>query len=908
MNIKDLWLRLRALARPRRVERELDEELQFHIEMQTRKNRRRGIDDLEARRVALLRFGGMARIAEDCRDARGRRRIENLAQDVRYGLRQFRRNPIFATVVVLSLALGIGVNTALFSVFDAKVFRKLPVHDPDALVFFKWTSKRWAPHDFTGGMDYSAGSGSEESRRSSNYFGWRALDAFRRASTLSGAIALTYPRELAVVIDGEADRPKVQGVSGNYFSMLGVPAAAGRTITLDDDRPAATPVAMMSHGFWKRRFGLDPAVVGKRVTLNGTVLTIIGVTAPDFRGSVTTTGVAPDLSIPLEWFSRVTGRTIARNTWWLQIVGRMRPGARLEQVRGDLEGVFQGIAREAASDSPQDVPRLEVHSASRGFDDSSRSISDMMTRMSAIFGLLLLIVCVNVANLLVARAASRRYEIGVRLSLGADRLRLIQQLLTESALLALIGGATGIVALVWGQGLLASILGQDSELIRIDSHAISFTVAISLVATMLFGLAPALQSSRGNVNLAVRKNDRRRGPRSALGKGLLVFQVASSVMLLAGAGLLIRTLSNVPRIDVGFDAEHVLLFRVRTRELKYSDARVQALYDRIIERIDAIPGVLGTTTSSDPLVSSQGASQEFHSVDRPESGEVELVRVMTVRANFFDVMGIPVVRGRSLTFSDGPLRNAPHSPVTAAVVNESLARLYFPDTDPIGRRFRLVPRGVGYQTSGEIEIVGVVKDVSASRVRDTIRTVVFVQNPLTETFAIRTSGSPWTVAPAIRQALREIDPSLPVFEVTTQAQLILDGFGDTRAVSIACGAFGAVGLALTTIGLYGLLAYTVALRTSEIGLRMALGAQRLQIVRLIVGQELYVVAMGLGLGVIGSLAFNHTLRAFIFGVSPHDPTVLGAVAALLVGVTSLAAYLPARRASLIDPTIALRYE
>jgi len=307
-------------------------------------------------------------------------------------------------------------------------------------------------------------------------------------------------------------------------------------------------------------------------------------------------------------------------------------------------------------------------------------------------------------------------------------------------------------------------------------------------------------------------------------------------------------------------------------------------------------------------VSSQGASQEFHPLDRPEPKETQAVRVMTVRHDFFDVMGIPLVRGRGLLPTDGPPGRTPHGSATAAVVNERLARLYFPDTDPIGHRFRLVPRGVASWKSNDIEIVGVARDVTASRLRDTIQTVVFVQNPVNETFAVRTAGSPGSAAPAVRQLLREIDPNLPVFALKTQTQLILDGFDDTRAVSVACGVFGAVALALTTIGLYGLLAYTVARRTSEIGVRIALGARRAQIVRLVVGQTLLIVAIGLCLGIAGSLTFNQTLRSFTLGVNPHDPAILAVVVTLLGGVTSLAAYLPARRASRIDPTIALRCE
>jgi predicted permease len=905
--------RLKALVSRTAVERDIDAEMQLHLDLLADDYERSGMSRDEARRAARRRFGNLEHLKERARDVRGAGILEDLLRDLQYALRTLRRSPAFTAVVVVSLALGIGCNAALFSQFDAAFFRQLSVHDPERLVSFGWASRNWSPRDFTGSMNFDDGAGGTESRRSSTFFTQQTLEQFRKAETLSDVFSLTFGREMTVIIDGKAERVRVQAVSSEFYSGLGVRLPMGRPITANDSLAGADPVAVISDSFWGRQFGRDPNVLGRKIAINGVALSIVGVTPPGFKGNLRITGAAPEFSVPLELFSRVTGRSIRTETWWLQIVGRMRPGVTMDQVRGNLDGVFRAIASDVAAEAPQDAPRLEVFPAGRGFEQSGTR-PDVRNTLAIIFGLLLVIVCLNIANLQLARSTARQYEMGVRLGLGASRRRLVRQLLTESLVLSFLGTLVGLLFTAWSRGLLRRLLVDDFDLIRIDGHVLAFAAVVSILTAILFGLAPALQATRVDARLNIKKNLRNlSGPRSRLGKSLLIVQMAASVVLLIGGGLLLRSVANVPHADVGFDTRDLLLFRARTRDfetqnrgVRYTAAQIPALYDELLAKIGAIPGVVAVTASSEPLVSERGSMYQIQFPDREQQPDSRFVRLISIRPNFFEVMGIPLVRGRALGAGDRAPEVGKAVAATAAVINETMARRYFPQQDPTGRYVR-VSNFPGV-FSGDVEIVGVVKDAIVGRVGESVPATLFVHSPTAEMLAVRTAGDPALLLPAIRDTVRQVDANLPLLDFKTQAEQVLEGFTTTNTVSLACTFFGGIALLLTCIGLYGLLSYSVARRTNEFGIRMALGARRREIVRLVMRQTAAIVLVGLAAGLAGSYAFNRAIRTLMFGVSPYDPVTIGAVVLLLLVVTALATYLPARRAARVDPTVALRYE
>ncbi len=899
------WLKA-SLFRSR-VETEMESELRFHMEQHAEHLMRDGESPEEARRIAAAEFGGVDRSKEECRDALGLRFWDETRADVRHALRQMRRAPALTIVALLSIALGIGANAAIFSIFDAKIFRKLPVKDPDQLVMFQWVAKKWGPHDFTGTTP-TEGSHEGEPWRASTYFSQASLEAFRTAPSMSDVIARAFARTMIVTIDGNAERLKVQAVSTNFFSVLGVPMFLGRGLVPEDDQLAAPAVTVISQDFWKRRFASNPSIIGKTLTIGNVPLTIVGVTPQEFRASLTVAGISPELSIPLHLYAAVTGRAIRHDTWWLQLIGRMKPGFNLNQVRGNLEGTFQGIAAEAAADSPGDVPRFDLYSGSRGFTDlgSNRDISTTLVTVSIVFGLLLLIVCLNVANLMLARGAARQGEMGIRTGLGASRGRLIRQLLTENLLISVLGTALGLVLANSWKALLNSFLGSDGQLVQVDGHVLAFAVAAAVLTTLIFGLGPALQTTRTDVASSVKRHDLRlMGPRSPLGKCLLVLQVAMSVPLLIGAGLLLRTIQNVPQLQVGFDKENILLFSASVTDLRYNSNRATALYDQMIERIKATPGVLGVTASTGALGSGSFSKQEIRFEDDKQFGD-RTIRALAVRPSFFEVLGIPIIRGRGLTSQDPILSTKSNAPPAPGVVNESLSRRYFPDGDALGKHFRMQPTN-NRSVMSDVEIVGIVKDVTAGFVRDPAPTV-FTMDPNVSTFEVRTAGSPLAAFASIRQTVRDIDPNVPLLDIKTEAEQLLDGFSDTNSISLACSLFGGVALVLTSIGLYGLLSFNVAKRTNEIGLRMALGARRADVLRLVFSQTLGLVMAGCVTGLALSYAFRKTISGLIFGIRPTDPVTIISVMVILLAVTGASAWIPARTACRIDPVSAIRTE
>lgn len=859
-----------------------------------------------------------------------------LFKDLRYGLHMLAKNRGFTAIAVLTLALGVGANTALFSVVDAVLLKKLPVKDAEQLVLFTTvSSKEFNPGGYTGSTSRDEKTGLQE-RTSLPYLTFTRIR--EQQSALSDVFAYGSVG-LNVNADGQADVANGQAVSGNYYAALGVPAFIGRTIEESDDNAAARPVAVLSHRYWQSRFGSDRSAVGKQVNLNNVAFTIVGVSPPGFEGT-SQVGSSQDISIPISWEPQMGGersRMKSGGIWWLRLMGRLRPGATAEQARAGLEGVFlQSVldhrlerhAQATAQGPPQgrvpikpletkDYPRLVLVSGSQGEMNSRRFYARPLKLLFGVVGLVLVIACANVANLLLVRASSRRREIAVRLALGASRGRLIRQLLTESVLLAVISGALGVLFALWIKDGLLAVSDWDgirSTLNpRLDLRVLGFTFGLSLLTGVVFGLVPALRATRLDLRPALKDSGRSSSAvsRSFLSRSLVVAQVAISLLLLIGAGLFVRTLVNLQRVEPGFNARNLLIFSVNPNIIGYKDERLTNLYKQMFDRLEAVPGVRSVTFSRMPLLSQGSSDRSLYLPSSAvgadgttkQSGNVYLHQV---RENFLETMEIPLLLGRGLTTKDdarGP---------RVAVVNQAFAQKYFPNINPIGQRF-----GFDSQKTSEVEIVGLARDAKYTRQRDETPPTAYLpwQQELgavgSVTFEVRTNGDPGSFIAGIRQAVREVDSNLPLNNIKTQIEQADEMLAMERLFAKLMSLFGLLAQQLASIGLYGVVAYSVSQRTHEIGIRMALGANRGSVLKLILKQGMLLTLIGVALGLGGAYVLTkylESLTTMLYGVKPTDPLTYGLAAVLLTMVALLASYIPARRATKVDPLVALRYE
>jgi predicted permease len=915
-----LRARLRALFRRETVLHDIEEELRVHVEMETETNIKRGMPPDEARAAALKSFGNLVRNAERGYDIRGGGWLEALWQDLRHGARMLIKDKGLTTIAILSLALGIGANTAIFSLVDAVLLKSLPVKDPAALVQFKWVAGR----SFRGfGYDGSAITDEATGLRTNTSFPQQTFEQFRgRQNALTELFAFATLEQVNANVDGQAEVASGLVVSGGYFTGLGVQPALGRTITAEDDRQEAPAVAVLSYRYWERRFGANPAVIGKQINLNNAAFTIIGVTPQEFTGTLGQ-GNAPDLTIPLQMEPAVRRNNASLNRqalWWLLLMGRLKPGATPEQARAELEPVFQRTAFEnlrrpqnqtqAAPIAPQDYPRLAVAPGRRGDTDWGWRQRQSLYLLMAVVGLVLLIACTNLANLLLARAAERRKEMAVRLALGAGRWRLARQLLSESTLLAVGGGALGLLFALWGRDILLKLRfsGQEMSALQagLNLRVLAFTFAVSVFTGLLFGLAPAWRATRVDLTPALKDTGRSSAGllRSWLSRSLVVAQVALSLLLLIGAGLFLRTLHNLQQVAPGFNAQNLLLFRVDPRLSGYQGEGLRDVYQRMFERIEAVPGVRSVTFSRHPLLSGSHGSRPFFLPGQPaDPNNPPGANIHIVRANFFDSMELPIQLGRGLSPHDDA--NAPR----AAVINQTLARRYFPDDNPVGKRFSFGP-----DRPGEVEIVGVAQDAKYTSLRAEVPPTIYV--PWLQelrglgqmNFEVRTAGDPGGLLAAIRQAMREVDGNLPLFDVKTQVEQASQSLAQERLFAALLSFFGSLALGLAALGLYGVLAASVAQRTQEIGIRMALGAETRHVLRLVIGQGMLLVGMGLAAGSAVAFWLTQLLKSWLYGVGVTDPLTFAAIAALLTVVALLACSLPARSATKVDPMAVLRRE
>ena len=837
-------------------------------------------------------------------------------QDLRYAARGLRKSPGFTAVAALTLALGIGANATMFSLLDAVVLKTLPVKKPEQLVLFNWLS---GPNPMYRIVMGDFGRDPDTGLTTSTAFSHLAFERLRDYGRGLVDVFAFAPRPVTVNVGGEAESASGQLVSGNYYETLGVPAALGRTIAPADDRPDAGAVAVITYRYWQRRFGLDPAVIGKTVQVDGVSFTVVGITPHGFEGTLQV-GESPDVSIPLAMEPRLSPDFAAVGkpwVWWLYTMGRLKPGVSAEAADANLELVFQQSAQEgwvtappvAQPGGPPDVPRLRAVDGSQGLTELRRKHARSLTILMTLVGTVLLIACGNVANLLLARAEARRKEMAVRLALGSGRWRTLRQLLTESLLLAGIGGALGVALAEWGRRAILALRpfgGADLDLdVTLDWRVLAFTTGLSALTALLFGLAPALRSTRVDLNSALKDHSRTSGGSrtSPLTQGLVIGQVALTLVLLITAGLFTLTLRNLQTLDAGFNRDHLLTFGI---EAKGKDqVQVAQTYERVLERLHTLPGVQAAALSQFPVLAGGPLGENDATIsiqgEAPPASERRTL-INYVGPTFLETLGIPMVRGRGLATRDD--RRAPK----VAVINEAMARRVFGNADPIGRRFRID----GPDPSGDIEIVGIARNAKYLQLRGEMPPTAYLSyfqaQAESACFVVRVVGKPESLIPAVRQAVREVDGNLAMVDVGTLDQQVARGWAQERAFAGLSGSFGLLALLLATIGLYGVIAYGVAQRTREIGVRVALGARAGDVLGLVLRRGMKLVGLGVLVGLAGAFASTRVLRSVLYGVSPTNAVTFIVVPAILFAVALLACYLPARRAARCDPMRALRYE
>jgi predicted permease len=899
--LADFIHRARALFRRARVEHELDDELRFHLERQTEKLVRTGIPPPEAARRARIALGGTDQVKEAARDSWGVRLIQSTAQDIVYALRVLRKSWGFAGAVVISLALGIGANTAVFTLMDAVMWRMLPIKNPESLLV----------------------AGRVEGARVSTGFTYQEYRTMRdRVADVDLAGYASAPVNLT--IDGPPEPGvRAQLVTGTYFTLLGVSPILGRAIGPEDDRaPNAHPVAMLSYDYWQRRFARDPAVIGKTIRLSAAPFAIIGIAPPGFSGAQA--GTAADLFLPIMMqptvmpaFENLLDKPIIFR-WWVQALARTKAGVTPPQAAARLDAIVQNM-QESDGTMKGGPPTPVVLNQAADVSDLRRQFAQPLLVLLAMVGVVLLTACANVANLLLARAASRRSEFAMRLALGAGRARLMRQMLAESLVLALLGGIGGVLLARWGTGLQVMYLSSGRTPIAVDiapnPRILLFTAAISLLTGILFGFAPAWRAARLDLTPALR-NVRASVTRGLQpGRLLAIAQLALALPLLVGAGVFVRSLQKLGGDDAGDVRQSVLILRVEPkgsdqRGIPGTSERLDRTYRSLIQRIQAIPRVrIASMANSTPTAPVSSAKADVR------IGQGERIRVPDLMAypNYFATLDIPIVRGREFTEAD----LNPSAPAVC-IVNEAFVRRVLPNEDPIGKTCAWKNRPGATSAEVPYTVVGVIKESRYSSPTGPPQPLIYTTFLQTSTgrgqmvLHARIAGSAADILPVIRREVAAVDPTVPMFDIHTLAEEMNAALMQQRLIALLSTFFGALALVLACVGLYGLVAFTSAQRTAEMGIRIALGARRGNVVWLVVSEALRLVAIGILIGIPASFAAarlaSDKIAGLVFGLEATDPGAIAGASCILVGVAVLAAWLPARRASRVDPNVALRTE
>jgi predicted permease len=839
--------------------------------------------------------------------------METLFKDIRFGLRMFAQKPGFTAVAILTIALGIGANTAIFTLFDSVLLESLPVRQPSRLALFsdavgEGTSIGTPP---TNRWQYF-------SVEVYNYLRKQPLPFESLAAFRSGEDPVSVRLANAANNNGPAERARAHLVSGNYFQAMGVDAAMGRTLGPDDDRPNAAPVTVASYGYWKQNLHADPQAVGKTVYLNGAAFTIVGVTPPEFFGERVRR--PPDFWMPLVFQPQIELRPSfldRTDTYWLFLVGRLSGTATRAQAQAAATtSLRQFLTNQEGSkltpDRKREIEnsRIQLEDGAGGISGLRFSYSQPLQVLLGVVALVLLIACANVGNLLLSRAAARQTEVSVRRALGATRPRLVRQLLTESVLLASIGAACGILLARWAVDALVTLLAKNSPMKpHLNGPVLAFTVGVTLVAGILFGLAPALYAGRADLVSTLKSGGRSvTGGRKKFGatQALIIAQIAVSLVLLVGANLFARSLLNLENQPLGFDQARVLLARVNPRLANYKPDSTSILYRKIYDRVSVLPGVRAATLASYSPMSGSTSTSSISILGRtPQQNENSETEGIFVGPSYPESLSIPLMQGREIGLQDGP------GAQKVAMVNQAFVKKYFPNENPIGHRF-------GYgdaKSAGDYEIIGVLRDAQFHDAKDPVKPIAYAallqdssQFSLAAELAVRTSGDPAAVASAVRQAVNEVDPNLPVSQTDTLSAQVANTFNVERVAAELVSFFGILALILASVGLYGVVAQSVSRRTNEIGIRVALGAQRGEIFWMILRNTAALVAAGLAIGIPVALGASRFVKSQLYNVGAADPLSFAAAALVLAAVAAFAGFLPARRATKVDPMVALRYE
>ncbi len=932
--MRSFFRKLGWLLGRRRREEDLDAELRFHLEETAEEHRMEGATRQDAEQAARLDLGRVAMVREDTRATWTWNWFEQLCQDLRYAARTLIHNPAFTIMAVLSLALGIGANTAIYSFVDALLLRALPVVEPHRLAVLNWHNK-WDQdtvfHSGSGDVYDDAQYGS-----SARIFPYPAFEKFQKSQTVFSSLFAYLPtRNLNLTIHGQAEIGAGQYVSGDYFRGLGLNPAAGRLLTAEDDRAGAPAALVASFGFSQARFGSAIAAVGQSILVNNISFTVVGVAPPDFFG--VDPAVAAEFYIPVHTNSlvdpnRFGGERIRRylngTDYWIELMGRLRPGVSIVQAQAQLATVFHTwVGTTATTDAERThLPELHLTNGGNGIDTLRRVYSEPFYLLFAMVGLVLAIACANIANLLLARTTSRRREMAVRLGLGAGRWRVIRQLLTESVVLALLGGILGVLFALGGVRSLTVLLARGGENFplqpELNWHVFAIALALSVATGLLFGVAPALQATRVDVIPALKgdrvgeQRSRLRWVRFTLSHALVVAQIALSLLLLAGAGLFVQTLSNLRAVNLGFNRENVLLFKLNARQAGHRDPEMTRFYADLQQRFAAIPGVRSATVSNSPLVGEGTWGDDVVPLGKPEtqnapSGHGSFgadlgTHILTVGPAFFATMQIPLLAGRE--FEERDREDSP--PV--AIVNETWAKLNLGDQNPLGQTIVLASGG---KKPVEMEIIGIAKNSRYGDLKGEYPAVVYMafwQNtyrpPEEATYALRSSGDPLALAAAAREIVHQSDSRLPVTGMKTQAAMVDQTMTGEMLFARLCTGFAVLALVIACVGLYGTIAYTVARRTSEIGIRIALGATRTRVLWLVMRQVAAMASMGLILGVLAAFGLSRVVASLLYGVNAKDPMTIGIAMGTLLVAVAVACFVPARRAARIQPMAALKHQ
>ncbi len=853
-----------------------------------------------------------------------------MLQDIRYALRALAQNPGFAAVAVLSLALGIGANTAIFSIVDALLLKWLPVESPQELVVIARN-----PADPSIGFNYP----DYEYFRDHN----QVFSGVVASGGAWGGLNMLVPEE-----GSHGDAQLVPGtlVSGNYFEVLGVKPAIGRLFTAEDNKTAgAHPYAVISYGFWKSRFGGDSRVLGRKITLNGSPFTIIGVSRQGFTG--TQVGSSPVIFLPVMMLQQVNANARnwnSRHYWWLTPIARLKPGVSVRQATAGADVLYKQIEQNdperrptPAYDKDRELRnRAVLLPGSGGYSRLRDRLSKPLAVLGAVVGLVLLIACANVANLLLARAASRQKEIAIRVAIGAGRFRLISQLVTEAIIVSVLGGLAGLAFAYWSVKVLLGLMPNGTFPIDLnlspDLRLLSFSFGVSLLTGLICGILPALKATRLDVISSLKNDLSASGStlsrfglaRLDLRKALVVTQVALSLLLLVGAGLFVRSLVNLRELDPGFLRENVLLVRTSAGSIGYKGQRLRTFEDRLLDAASRLPGVrVASLANVTPLEGSRWNGDISVQGYQRKPDEKPYVDMNAVSARYFETLGIPILMGRDFRDDDNPVFTPdppdrpmrgqdipdPPGPAKVAIINQAMARKFFANENPLGKRFTTADK---FKMEGSWEIVGVVKDTHYFGLREAVESMVYFPNwrqgAGDRMLCLRSAADPKQLIEGVRRQVRNLDSAVPILNTFTMNDQVNNNISQERLVATLCSFFGGLALLLAAVGLYGLMAHTATRRTREIGIRMALGAQRANVLWMILRDGIVLVALGAVVGIPVAFGVTRFVSSFLYGLTARDPATMGIATGLLALVTIIASLLPARRASKVDPMVALRYE